>query len=185
MTPTNPQTDIETRQTSKEIFRGNILRVRLDEVVLPHGGIRQREVVEHPGGVVVGAILPNDKFLLIRQFRYALGQFLYEFPAGKLDPGEMPMVAIQRELEEETGYRADHWEEIMHIYTSPGFCDEKITIFKATQLSLSETPRREEDEFIEVLEVTREDVREMIAQKTLIDAKTICTLALIAPEVLS
>lgn len=185
MTPINPQTHIETRRTSQEIFQGNILRIRLDEVVLPHGGIRQREVVEHPGGVVVGAILSNGKFLLIQQFRYALGQFLYEFPAGKLDPGEVPLVAIQRELEEETGYKAEHWTEITHIYTSPGFCDEKITIFKATGLALSETPRREEDEFIAVLEASHEELREMIAQKTLIDAKTICALALIAPEVLS
>jgi ADP-ribose pyrophosphatase len=110
---------------------------------------------------------------------------LYEFPAGKLDPGETPFSTIERELEEETGYIAEHWEEITTIVTSPGFCNEKITIFKATGLKLSPNPRREEDEFIQVMAVSPDEIREMIRTKKLIDAKTICALALIQPEIFS
>jgi ADP-ribose pyrophosphatase len=157
----------------------------VDEAELPNGMICKREVVEHPGGVVVCATLPNDKLLLVKQFRYPLGHVLYEFPAGKLDPGEAPAVSIKRELEEETGYAADYWEELTTIYTSPGFCNERLTLYKAHGLRLSENPRREEDEFIQVLEVTLEEIRQMIRDKKIIDAKTICALALSYPGALA
>ncbi len=164
---------------SSEVFKGAILRLRLDEAEMPNGKKASREVVEHPGGAAVMAELPNGKLLLIRQFRYPLGHDLYEFPAGKLDPGESPLSSIQRELEEETGYTASDWQELTTIYTSPGFCNERISLYRATGLKRSPNPRREEDEFIDVLEVTRDELRHMIQTRQVIDAKTICTLALV------
>lgn len=181
MTYLTDEQQFEKTLSSTEIFKGSVIRVRVDEAELPSGLHCKREVVEHPGGVVVLATLPNGKILLVKQFRYPLGHVLYELPAGKLDPGESPLTSIKRELEEETGYTADYWEEITHIYTSPGFCNERLTIFKATGLRLSETPRREEDEFIQVLEVTREELQDMIRDRRLVDAKSICALGLIAP----
>lgn len=183
MNPFTDQQPFEKTLSSQEIYNGAIIRVRLDEVELPDGVHRKREVVEHPGGAVVLAVLPNQKILLIRQFRYPLGQPLYEFPAGKLDPGEDPLTSIQRELEEETGYIASRWEEITSVYTSPGFCNERITLFKATGLQRSPNPRREEDECIEVMEKTADELREMIRQRQLIDAKSICTFTLVYPWV--
>ncbi len=184
MTALTDNGGIEKTLSSTDIFEGAILHVKLDEATLPNGKVAKREVVEHPGGVVALATLPNGKVLLVKQFRYPLGNFLYELPAGKLDPGETPLVSIQRELEEETGYLADKWEEILAIYTSPGFCNERITIFKATGLHPSSQARREEDEFIEVLEVSFNELRDMIQAKTLIDAKSICAIGLIYPEIL-
>ncbi len=181
MTQTTNIEHLETTVTSREIYNGKIIRLKVDEAQLPDGKIHSREVVEHPGGAVVMGILPNGKILLIRQFRYPLGHALYEFPAGKLDPGEDPLTSIKRELEEETGYIADNWEEVTYIYTSPGFCNERLTIFKATGLRKSGNSRRQEDEFIEVLEASLEDLHRMIREKTLVDAKTICAIGLIEP----
>jgi ADP-ribose pyrophosphatase len=172
---------IETQVASREIFHGSILRIRHDDVVIPNGEHRKREVVEHPGGVVVVATLPNGNLLLIRQYRYALGQHLLEFPAGKREPNEEPQVTIARELEEETGYLADHWEEITYVYTSPGFCNEKIYIYKASGLHLSPNPRRDEDEYIELLEASVEEVRQMIRSQRLVDAKSVCAFGLLYP----
>ena len=184
MNPSVPQSLAEKTVSSREIFKGQILRVRLDEAETPSGAVRPREVVEHPGGAAVLGLLPNGNILLVKQYRYPLQDMLYEFPAGKLDPGETPLTSIKRELEEETGYLADHWEEITTIVTSPGFCDEKITLFKATGLKLSPNPRREEDEFIEVLEASPAQLKQMIRDCQLIDAKTICALAVMMPEAL-
>lgn len=182
MTYLTDEQQAEQTLSSEQIYKGSILTLRVDKARVPSGKVCHREVVEHPGGAVVHATLPNGKILLIKQFRYPLGHVLYEFPAGKLDPGEDPLTTIQRELEEETGYVADHWEEITHLYTSPGFCNEQITIFKATGLRLSPNPRREEDEFIQVLEVTRQELRQMILERKLVDAKTICALSLVELE---
>lgn len=184
MTYLTDQEQMEHTRSSSQIYYGSIIRVRVDEAELPSGIVRKREVVEHPGGVVVCATLPDERILLIKQFRYPLGHVLYEFPAGKLDPGESPFTSIQRELEEETGYIAEYWEELTHVYTSPGFCNEKLTLYKATGLKPSPKPRREEDEFIQVLEVTVDEIRQMIREKKIIDAKTICTFALAYPGAL-
>jgi ADP-ribose pyrophosphatase len=181
MTYTTDSNTCETTLCSTEIYNGSIIRVTLDDVQMPNGKVGKREVVEHPGGVVVLAELDNGKILLIRQFRYPLGHDLYEFPAGKLDPGEDPLTSIRRELEEETGYTADVWELLTHVYTSPGFCNERLTLFRATGLRKSENPRREEDECIEVMEETVEELWRLIREQKIVDAKTICTLSLVYP----
>ncbi len=171
----------EKTVSTQEIYKGNIIRVLEDQAEVPSGRVHKREVVQHPGGACVLAILPDEKILLIKQFRYPLGHVLYELPAGKLDPGEAPLATIKRELEEETGYVADHWEELTHIYTSPGFCNEKIHLFKATGLRQSPNPRREEDEFIQVMTVTVDELWQMVHEQKLIDAKSICALGMVFP----
>jgi len=167
---------LEVTVSSKMVFEGRVVNLRVDEARLPHGGIRRREVIEHPGGVVVIPILPNGNVLLVRQFRYALGAPLFELPAGKLEKGELPADAIKRELEEETGYCTDQWEHLTTVYTSPGFCNEALHLFAARNIQLSVNPRREEDEFIEVIEVSVDKLKRMVQERQMIDAKSLCIL---------
>lgn len=168
-----PEADKEVMLSSKVLHQGAFLTIRLDEVRLPIGKTSVREVVEHPGGAMVLPILDNGKLLLIEQFRYSLGDTLYEFPAGKLDPGEDPFTTVQRELEEETGYEAQHWEKLTDIVTSPGFCNEVIYLYKASGLKKALNPRREEDECIGLLERSVDEVRAMIKAGQITDAKTL------------
>ena len=105
---------------SREVFKGRIIRVRLDTVRLPNGKESTREVVEHPGGVGILAIDGEGRVLLVRQYRYALGQVLTEIPAGKREPGEPPFVTAQRELQEEVGAVAGKWTDLGTLIASPG-----------------------------------------------------------------
>ena len=130
------QTAMEIQQSQRCLYTGQIISLFCDTVTLPTGKAAQREVVKHPGGVAVVAQLPNQHIVLVKQFRYALQHALIELPAGKLDSGEEPLQAIQRELEEETGYLAQHWRQLTTIYPAPGFCNERITLFYATGLTL-------------------------------------------------
>lgn len=175
-----PSKGPETPLSSQTVFEGSVLRIRQDWVRLENGVERPRDIVEHPGGVMVIPILPDGRLLLIRQYRYALDDTIYEFPAGKCEPGEDRLMTVQRELEEETGYRAQQWEELLTITTAPGFCDEWITLYKAMDLIQLEQPRREEDEFIELVPVTVSTMAEWIAQKRIVDAKTLCGFALLS-----
>lgn len=127
---------------SQRHYTGRIISVRVDTLTppTPDAPAPSREVVEHPGGVCVLPQLPDGRYLLVRQYRHPLGEWLLEFPAGKLDvAGEAPLVAVQRELWEETGYTAQTWEPLTVMVTAPGFCDEKIHLFKATGLALDPT----------------------------------------------
>ena len=108
---------------SKYIYQGNVIDVRYDNVELSTGQKSVRVVVEHPGGVVIVAKKTSDTILMVEQFRYPIKQTSFELPAGKLEKGEEPFPAAQRELEEETGYKANKWENLGYINTTPGFCD--------------------------------------------------------------
>ncbi len=175
---------VETAVSTNTLYHGAIIKVRKDEVQTVDGSVHGREVVEHPGGAAVLATLDTGRILLIRQFRYALGQYLYEFPAGKLDAGENPADSIRRELLEETGYEAKIWEEITYMYTTPGFCNEKIYLYRADGLVLSDQERSQEDENIELLEAAPEEIARMIRNREIIDAKTICLFGLVCPQYL-
>lgn len=166
--------------SSQKVYDGKIISLRVDKAKLPDGRIGHREVISHPGGVVVLAQLPNGKYLFVKQYRYALAHILLELPAGKLDPGESPLNSIKRELAEETGYIASHWEEIAQVYTAPGFCNEKLYLYKATGLTLSESVQSDEDEFIDVLELTLNEIKALIKAKQLMDAKTLAVLGVLA-----
>ena len=170
----------ETCVQSTPVFDGVVLKLRVDTVRLPNGNEGRREVATHPGGVVVMPVLPDGRLVLVRQFRYSLGQLLLEFPAGKLDTvngqKEDPFIAIQRELQEETGYVAGQWTPLGYIYTAPGFTNERLYLYKAEDLTLAEK-LTQPDEFVETVILTPEQVFEHVRQGEITDAKTLCLLA--------
>lgn len=156
---------------TKPIFDGKIIKLQVDTVTLPNGSTATREIVRHPGAVAVLAI-KEDKMLVVEQYRKPLGRNQVEIPAGKLDPGEEPIVAAMRELAEETGYRADHLIPLGSFYTSPGFADEIIHLYAADQLIAGEA-HTDEDEFLEVDEMTLEEAFAAMRAGRISDAKTI------------
>ncbi len=164
----------ETTLKRNVIFTGKIITVRKDDALLPNGRPCTREVVEHPGGASVVLVL-SGRIALVRQFRYAYGEELLEIPAGKLERGEDPMLAAMRELEEETGYAAGKMEPLFTVYPTPGYCDEKIYIYRALDVS---TGRRhpDEDEFLDVTMVPLEEAYAMVERGEIRDSKTIIAL---------
>ena len=159
-----------------EIFHGKIIDVVVDDVALPNGGTSKRELVFHPGGVAVIAVTEENKMIFVRQFRKPLEKVILEIPAGKIDPGEgaQPELTGARELEEETGYRASTLEHVHSMYLSPGFANEVLHLFHAKQLQKVENPLpQDEDEVLEVYELTMKEAKAAIADGTICDAKTI------------
>ncbi|HEX3790242.1 MAG TPA: NUDIX hydrolase [Pseudonocardiaceae bacterium] len=122
--------------SSKDIYRGRILALRSDDIVMPGDGVRNREVVEHFGAVAIVALDDAGEVVVIHQYRHPLGRRLWELPAGLLDkPGEDPVEAARRELAEEVGLAAEHWEVLADVATSPGFTDEALRVFLARGLT--------------------------------------------------
>ena len=159
-----------------EIFHGKIIDVVVDDVALPNGGTSKRELVFHPGGVAVIAVTEENKMIFVRQFRKPLEKVILEIPAGKIDPGEgaQPELTGARELEEETGYRASTLEHVHSMYLSPGFANEVLHFVHAKQLQKVENPLpQDEDEVLEVYELTMKEAKAAIADGTICDAKTI------------
>lgn len=159
----------------REIYRGRVVNLHLETVTLPNGATLDLEVVRHPGAAAVVPVTPKGTVLLIRQFRHAAGGYIYEIPAGKLDPGEDPRQCAAREVEEEIGYRAASLEPLVSFFTTPGFTDEVIHVFLATGL----TPGKQhldDDEVLEVIEMSLDDAIARIADGTIQDAKTIIGL---------
>ena len=157
---------------SEVVFEGNLLTVRRDTVELPNGKHATRELIQHPGAVAVVPIRNDGKILLVRQFRYPVDQLTLEIPAGKLDPGEEPEACAKRELEEETGYKAKKLQLLSSILTTPGFTNEVIHLYLAEDLVLAEQCP-DEDEFIDVEVFTKEEIRKMIENGTICDAKSL------------
>ncbi|APH06995.1 NUDIX hydrolase [Bacillus weihaiensis] len=163
----------ETTLNSKEIFKGRIIDVYLEEVELPNGKTSTREIVKHPGAVAIIALTKDNKIVLVEQFRKPLERTLVEIPAGKVEKGEDPETTAKRELEEETGYTCEKLEPLISFYTSPGFADELVHLFIARDLvKLSEAAELDEDEFVEVMEVTMEEAQKLVESKRIYDAKT-------------
>ena len=164
----------ETILSSKTKYTGIIINVRQD-TVQADGKVCLREVVEHPGGVVVIAMTDDNKIILIKQWRHPIGQELIELPAGKIEKGERgedPFESAKRELREETGYSALHWEDMGYIFTTPGFCDEKLYFYRATGLILGQTDF-DEGEVIHTFMVDFDEAVEMVKTGKIQDAKTI------------
>lgn len=166
--------NLEERTVATEpIFDGRIIKVRVDEVVLPNGETSKREIVTHPGAVAIIAITDDEKIVLVEQYRKAMEKELVEIPAGKLEQGEKPEVTAIRELEEETGYICDNMELITSFYTSPGFADEIVYVYEATGLKKKEDKADlDEDEFVELMEVSLEEALQLIKEQRIHDAKT-------------
>ncbi|MBS5518114.1 MAG: NUDIX hydrolase [Clostridiales bacterium] len=167
----------ETILHEDTVYRGRLLHVTCAEVSLPNGRTSKRDLVRHPGGVVVVAVTDDGRVYLERQFRTALGCVITELPAGKREPGEDPDLTARRELKEETGLVAQRWEKLGELVTTPGFSDETLHIYLATGLAQQET-ERDEDEFIELFTLPLEEAYQQAMRGALPDAKTIAGLAM-------
>lgn len=166
-----------TLLSTKRVFTGRIISLDLDTVEFPNGNVGELEMIRHPGASAVLPFLdPMDaadpRVLLIRQYRHATGDYLWEIPAGRRDGDESPEATAERELREETGYRAGHFRRLTSIWTTPGFTDEVIHLFVATDLSPGENAL-EADEVLAVHEKRWSEVLEMVRNETINDTKTL------------
>lgn len=169
--------EIYVEGSNEEVFSGRLLKVQRDHVTLPNGNDTTREYIHHPGAVAIVPVLPDGRVVLVKQCRYPLRTLLWEIPAGKLDHGEAEDAdeCARRELSEETGYEAEHWQRLVSIATTPGFSDEIIHLYKAWGLK-QYAQHTDEDEFIGVAAFTAEELQKMVADGELYDAKTLCAL---------
>ena len=163
----------EKTLSSNTLYEGKIIELRVDEVELPNGERSKRELIKHPGAVAIIALTDDNKLVLVEQFRKALERTIIEIPAGKIEQGEDPAQTAIRELEEETGYKANEFVYIQSFATSPGFADEIIHLYLGTSLQKVENPAPgDEDEFIGLLECSIEEVEAMLKDGRIYDAKT-------------
>ena len=169
--------------SSKKIYQGRIINLRVDEVSLPDGKTTSREVVEHAGAVAVVPVNEKGELLLVRQYRYAAGKTLLEIPAGKLEPEEDCFSCAERELLEETGYEAGNLRRLISFYSTPGFTNEQIHLYLATDLTLKKQ-NLDEDEFIDVEAVSLKQALKMALSGEICDAKSVAGI-LTALNVLS
>src|SRR5207302_748706 len=158
--------------SSITVYEGPIFGIRRDKVIEPSGVRATREVITHPGSVVVLPVLADGRILLIQQYRHATRQYLWELVAGRMDPGETPKVAAARELIEETGYRARRFTVFLDVFPTPGFLEERMLILLAEGLTAGEA-EPEEDEKIISCAYNRKELEEMIRRGKLRDAKSI------------
>jgi ADP-ribose pyrophosphatase len=161
--------------SSTTIYEGSIFGIRKDEVIEPSGVRATREMITHPGSVVVLPVLPDGRIVLIQQYRHAAKQYLWELVAGRIDIGENPHKAAARELIEETGYRAKRFRVFLDVFPTPGFLEERMFILLAEGLTAGEA-EPEEDEKIISRVYNRKQLEEMLRRGKLRDAKTIAAL---------
>ena len=159
------------------IFRGKVFDIKLEEIEYNKTGNKgKREVVLHPGGAVVVPVTSDRNIIFVRQYRYPFDTIMTELPAGKLDKGEDPLKCASRELTEETGYSSGNIKELGKIFTSPGFCNEVLHIYSATDLIPGEHAREEGEEGMEIIELSLSEAEEKIRTGEIVDAKTISGL---------
>ena len=164
------------RVSTRRVYTGRVINLDVDTVRFPNGSVGELEMIRHPGASAVVPFLSDSsgedpELLLIRQYRYAAEQYLYEIPAGRLDAGEEPAMCARRELREETGCEAARVEHLFTMYTTPGFTDEKIHVFMAAGLTRGEDAR-EADEFIEVETMRLSRALSLVQRGEIQDAKT-------------
>lgn len=164
----------ETATKKTEIYKGKVVELSLFDVDCPNGNKSKREIIHHNGGVCILATL-NDKIVMERQYRFAYDETIYELPAGKLEKGELPYDAALRELEEETGLKAESLTEYGKMYPSPGYTDEIIYLYKAN--NVKKTQRHlDEDEEIDLIYLSVDEIKKMIKDNVIKDAKTVMLL---------
>jgi ADP-ribose pyrophosphatase len=183
-TPKGGRVEVAELLSSEIVYEGPLFRVRHDKLIEPGGKHTERDVIRHNGSVVILALdrskNKKDPWIVIeRQYRHAANQFLWELPAGKLDPGEEALAGAQRELEEETGYKAKKWKPLVEYYASPGFLGESMKVFLAEGLIPGDA-HPEEDEEIELRLVKLSDVLRMIEKGAILDGKTLTSVLLYA-----
>ncbi|HTD06091.1 NUDIX hydrolase [Undibacterium sp.] len=162
----------ETRQDSKLAYDGAFLKVQQDRVLLPDGKTTIREYVKHPGAVVILPVFDDGSVLLERQYRYPLDLVFIEFPAGKIDPGEEPLVTAKRELLEETGYTATDWRYLCTIHNAIAYSDEHLDIFLARGLTAG-VAALDDGEFLETFKAPLADLLQWIKAGKVTDVKTV------------
>jgi len=168
--------------SSEVVYQGPLFRVLHDKLIEPGGRQNERDVIRHNGSVVILALdtskSKKDPWIVMeRQYRHAANQYLWELPAGKVDPGEEPLAGAKRELIEETGYQAKKWRPLVEYYASPGFLGESMKVFVAEGLQAGDA-RPEEDEEIELRLVKLKDVLKMIDKGAIQDGKTLTSVLL-------
>ena len=169
---------MEKTLESKRVYEGRIINLRLDSVSLENGNTAMREVVEHPGAVGIVALKENGDIVMVKQYRKAVEQVLLELPAGKLEQGENPLDCAARELTEETGYTAGDLRYLVSFYTSPGFSNEVMHMFLATDLKEGKNDP-DDDEMVETVEISRDRAIDMILKGEIKDGKTIAGILLL------
>lgn len=170
----------EIQKSSEVKFDGKLIKVTYDVAEVPGGREAWREVVHHPGASAVVVQDGKGRIIMERQYRYALQEALLEIPAGKLDGNEDPLDCARRELAEETGYRAESWRYLGVIATSPGFCNEQIHVYLATELTKGAT-NWDDDEYLELSYFTMAELMEQLRQEKIKDSKTLAALMLALP----
>ena len=165
----------EATISSKQAYRGHFLDVRLDQVRLPDGSEAAREYIVHPGAVMVVPLLDDGRLVVERQWRHPLARVMLEFPAGKLDQGEPPLACAIRELIEETGYRAAEWARAGILHNAIAYSNEGIEVWFARGLTLGERAL-DAGEFLDVTEMSAEQLAELAQRGELTDAKTLIGL---------
>ena len=166
---------IETRLASEAVFDGRLLHVRRDSVRLPNGSTSTREYVVHPGAVLIAPRLDDGRWIVERQFRYPVGRVFLEFPAGKKDPGESARETGERELLEETGYRARTWTKLGDLHPGVGYTNELIELWHADGLTLVGR-KLDEDEHLDIVTMAGDELIAAFDRGEITDAKTVATL---------
>jgi len=167
---------LERHISGEVVYSGKLLQVRRDKVGLPDGSEAVREFINHPGAVVILALLDNGKLLFERQYRYPVSQVVLELPAGKIDAGEDPLVTARRELLEETGHAADDWNYLGLMHPGVGYSNEHIDIYLARKVRRVGPAQLDVGEFIELFELTPDEARNAVLQGEITDVKTITAL---------
>jgi len=171
----SPQVTVHMAESIRNVFKGRVLTLNLEQVRLPNGRIAELEIAHHPGGAAVVAVDADGRVCLLRQFRHAAGGWLTELPAGKLDGGEPPLECAQRELAEEAGVVAKRWDKLGEFFSSPGVLTEVIHLFLARDLVATDA-RPEEHEVFEARWVPLDEAVELAASGRLQDAKSLIGL---------
>ena len=168
------------RIASETKYRGRVFRVDVDRVKLPHGKEVTLDIVRHPPSVVLLPMPSPGEIILVRQYRHAVDRFLWELPAGSLDPGETPDQAAARECHEEIGLRPGRLERLLALFPTPGYCDEEMIFYRLTELSTPDEPAdQDEDEHLEPRTFTIDAAGAMLARGEIVDMKTVCGLSLV------
>jgi ADP-ribose pyrophosphatase len=168
---------------SRLFYRGRKFNYEVNRLRLPNGAEGEWECVRHPGGALVIPVTPEGQLVLVRQYRFAVQGWLLEFPAGTVESYESPLETIQREIQEETGYRADTWTKLGQFFLAPGYSDEIIYAFLAQDLvKLEHPPQGDEDEQIETVLMSPAELETAIREQEPIDAKSIAAFFLALPH---
>ncbi|MBF0224335.1 MAG: NUDIX hydrolase [Desulfobacterales bacterium] len=158
--------------STKILHEGKVFRLVKENVTLPNGANANLDIIKHPGASAMVPITKDKNVLILKQYRHAVSDYIWEIPAGTLNPNEIPLDCAQRELIEETGYKADKWRKLGEIVPVPGYSTERIHLFLASELTPAEQ-NLDKDEVLKVYEISLEKVMDMISSGEIIDSKTI------------